>query len=227
MIRHNVMLGLKVPFFLSNNPDTKNDYYLYEIYSPGLDEELDPYFSLTKVTEKTRKGVLSGKDSDILSYVTGVSENIKPGFAASVVEEIFKRFDQREGQKNHNVEKWRVRDTFPWISVEPGNILQRQLIVGLRDKLRWKHYKLGPGNMIDILWDKNHYVMVPIEGSEDTVYLGTPSVMYETTDLDQTNPLPVPENVKEALPKNKWSGPNKASSLNWVIKRFEIESLTR
>lgn len=225
MIKHSVMLGLKVPFFLSNTGEL--NYYLYEVYSPGLDKELDPYFSLTKITEKTGKGVFNGKDSDILSYVSGSKENIKPGFAVSIVEDIFNRFDMREEKEVHNIEKWRTRDSFPWISVEPGNILQRRLVVGLRDKFRWKYYKLTPGNTIDLLWDKNHYLVVPIEGDEDSIYLGSPTAMYKMEDLDRKNPLPVPGNAKDLLPKGKWSGPNKASSINWALKRFEIESLSK
>ena len=71
-------LGNYYPFFL-NNSDLTSYHYLYQLYSPKLDEKtLTPYVSLTKVSEKTVSGPHmswpEGTDLDLLRVCTGRRE---------------------------------------------------------------------------------------------------------------------------------------------------------
>ena len=78
----NCMLGLGYPFFL-NNSRLKDSYYYYEIYSPGLAEDLTPYLSLIKTGEKT---ISEPKEhgSDILAICIGSKKDIvNTGFRIS------------------------------------------------------------------------------------------------------------------------------------------------
>lgn len=220
MVKYNLvnsMIGNVYPFFLSNQCPNES-YYLYKIYSPKLSPDCIPYISLEKVSEKT-KNEPYGHGSDVISILTG-KKGIEEKSVNFLLENILKKENpviDKNGQE------------FPLIEMENGNNLQKSIIIGLRDAIRWKLYKFTTGRFVDILWTPTQFVLFEVKGDDEknpeTIWL-EPVGVYNNSDVNLEHPLDV--NLgKLDYPKTAWSGKNKASDLNRVLKKMEWESFNR
>lgn len=216
MIKYNLfnsMIGNQYPFFL-NNSALKDSYYLYQILSPSLSPNCIPYISLTKISEKT-KSEPYGNDSDIISICLGTKKNIEKT-APEFIESLLKKEDPLVEGNNKK---------FPLVEMENGNNLQKSIIIGLRDALRWKSYKFTPGHFVDILWTSKDFLVFEIKGDKETIWL-EPVAAYRNTDVNLETPLFV-DWSRVDYPKDKFIGVTKASDLNRIIKRIEWNSFDR
>lgn len=237
----NNLLGNYYPFFL-NNYDLTDLHYLYQVYSPGLSNELVPYFSLKKVSEKTRRGIPCGDNLDILTVCT--SDTTIEAISALINK------DKDKSAKNLSI-KTKVSPTaflkellkkeenlvvidgdykcFPKIELkEDGglNSLQKLLLINLRDTLRWKNYRFYPNRFLDVLWTKTEFVVFKICGDKDYMWL-EPTAAYKNNDVMLTNPLDVDLSTIDCS-SYKWEkSAIKASDLNRLIKKLEWLSFDR
>lgn len=213
----NSMIGNRYPFFL-NNQRLQDSYYLYEICSPSLSPDCVPYLSLHKISERTRESGL-GSDSDILYHIVGARDNHK---ATDLMKDVLRKdnpvIDNAAGRK------------FPLIEMENGNNIQKSLIIGLRDSLRWKTYKFYPERFVDILWTPTQFMVFQIKGDpgrgDDVQVWIEPVALYQNDDTELKNPKTIdPKRIK--YPLERWSGKNKASEMNRALKKLEWESFGR
>ena len=216
--KENCMLGAGFPFFL-NNGKLGNSYYFYQIYSPKLSEDLVPYISLTKVVEKTSSEPW-GNGNDILAMCLGSKKNLIDA-GKDLVESLLSTRDVFVESDNNN---------FPLIEINDANgnnDVQKLLITGLRDALRWKIYRFQPGRQIDILWTPEEFVVFNICGDDNTFYL-EPDKAYKIDDVELRNPLDVDLSKLEDYPKDKFERkPWKFSEVNRIIKSLEWRSFKR
>lgn len=200
-------LGRSFPFFLDNR--SFSSYYIYQIISPGVSNDLTPYFSLHKISERTEKGEIYGNDNNILSVIAGKKLSDKE--CVKFVEDLMKKDDPIvEINKNG----------FPYIEIEETNNLQRVLITSLRDSIRWGRYKFADGKKIDILISPDEFLICNIKtnSNDDSIWL-EPEAVYNIMDTNLTNPNKDLKNVQ--YPSEKFTGKNKISDLNRTIKKFE------
>lgn len=208
------MLGYQYPFFL-NNSNLSDSYYLYQITTPGLNKDLIPYISLTKISEKT-KSEPYGKDCDILSVCLGTKKGM-PETGVKFLQDILKK---EETVVTANGKK------FPLIDMVRGNNLQKSLIIGLRDELRWKTYKFVPDRYVDLLWTSKDFIVLKICGDiKDSLWF-EPVAAYRNTDVEMKNPITV-DWSRINYPKEKFTGTSKASNINRTLKRLEWGSFDR
>lgn len=220
------MMGNKYPFFLGNSAFGRS-YYLYEIYSPCLNSNGNPTFSLKKVSERVEDSpesvvpsYLVGKDSDIISYVSSTKKVRK-----TYIEYL------RGVYRNDDVviEDYKGKYGFPITEInleDEGNILQKQAIISLRDSLRWKAYKFSVGKRVDLLYTPTEFVVYEfISGENNTISL-KPIAVYKNSDIELKNPLKVNLSKLNTPKKNSWDA-EKFSDVNIALKLFEWESFRR
>lgn len=220
MVKYNLvnsMIGNVYPFFLSNL--TPNDsYYLYRIYSPKLSDNYIPYISLEKISEKV-KNEPYGHGSDIFSILLGKKKIESKSL--NYLEELLKK--ENPVIKGNELE-------FPFIEMENGNNLQKSIIIGLRDSIRWKLYKFTTGRFIDVLWTPSKFVLFEIKGDKkdnpETIWI-EPVGIYSNDDVNLENPIESINLESIDYPRMTWSGKNKASDLNRILKKLEWESFNR
>lgn len=211
----NCMLGMGYPFFL-NNAKLKNSYYYYEICSPSLSEDLVPYVSLKKIFEKTVSEPRK-HGSDILAMCLGSKKDITAA-GTSLVKDIL---------INRDAEVVENGKEFPLIEMTEGNELQKALILGLRDSLRWKLYRFQAGRQLDLLYTPSEYVVFDICGDENEIWF-EPKAVYKLDDVDQINPLEVGDLTKLEYPKEHFERKTgKISELNRMLKALEWKSFKR
>lgn len=223
MIKYNLvnsMIGNVYPFFLSNSKMREDpSYYLYRIVSPSLSEDLIPYISLEKISEKTKVGNQSefyGQDSDIISMCLGNRDKVQE---KSI--EFLKSILWRD---NPVIESNGVK--FPLIKMENGNNIQKSIIIGLRDSIRWKNYKFQSGFYVDILWTADTFMLFRLHSSKDEVWI-EPVGLYKNTDPGMKSPIKI-DLEKVDYPHEKWStSKGKISELNRALKKLEWESFNR
>lgn len=224
MIKYNLtnsMIGNYYPFFLSNEvlPDA---YYLYAISSPSLSPDVVPYLSLKKISEKTRPSDYTGNDSDILATILGYRKDIA-NRGVDLLKDVLRKDNPVIDKNGYG---------FPLIEMESGNNIQKSLIIGLRDSLRWKVYNFSPGCFVDILWTPTQFMLFRILGEkrkkdgEEEIWL-EPVGLYNNTDVELKNPISPLDLSKIDYPYDRWSGIAKASTLNRALKKLEWESFSR
>ena len=225
MIKYNLvnsLIGNIYPFFLSNNKlYTDPSYYLYKVISPCLSPDLVPYISLEKISEKTRIGSQNeyyGKNSDIISMCLGNKEKTKER-GVSYLKSILWR-------DNPIIDSPKDEDNFPLIEMENGNNIQKSIIIGLRDSLRWKNYKFQEGSYVDILWGQDTFMLFKFCGDKNKQELWIEPVgLYSNLDPGMKNPFSIDLNSVD-YPKEKWNVGDK-SEINRVLKKLEWESFNR
>jgi len=212
------LLGRYYPFFLDNTDLFDAPHYLYQIYSPGLDAELDPYFSITKVSEKTTEGMPTGTDLDLLKYTS--KRDVTESSAINFIKFLMKRekleFEVVENGKNK----------FPKLEILETPIVQKALIVDLRDYARWRNYKFIPGRFIDILWTTGEFLVCEFCEDEKDIWL-EPRSLHKVTDTALNNPLKVDvSNIDFNV--EKWHKSEKvAFDISRVIRAIEWGSFSR
>lgn len=228
MIKYNLtnsLIGNVYPFFLNN---TRLDvdgpsYYLYQVTTPGLSPDMIPYISLKKISERTRVGSPNeyyGKELDIIGMCIGNKDKAKERAIPYLKSILWKEnpiIDLPEG------------DGFPLIEMENGNNIQKAIIIGLRDSLRWKKYNFSAGFYIDILWGQNTFMLFKICGEKGKREIWIEPVgLYSNLDPNMSNPLPI-DLANIDYPQDRWdiSDKNKISELNRVIKKLEWESFSK
>ena len=222
------MLGKEYPFFLSNESFGEM-YYLYQIYSPGLCDDLVPTFSLTKTNEKVDKSpawgvdannepllLPNGKDSDILLYLIGPKKGKKQ------YSSFLKTMLRKEG-----VEIFSDKNGFPNLKMVTGdrNSLQKTVIIYLRDALRWKSYSFKAGKKIELLYSPTEFIVFEFKENEDQELYVEPIAAFKNYDVEMRNPLKV-DFSKITCPVGSWSK-EKFSDMNKTFKLYEWESFTR
>ena len=218
----NSLLGNVYPFFLSNNNLTTDpSYYLYQVVTPGLSEDLIPYVSLHKVSEKTKTGSpkepFGHGDIDIINAALGGK-----GKGGDKAIQYIKSFFYKNEPIIDHPEK---PTDFPLIEMENGNSIQKTLIIRLREALRWNNYNLLPGHYVDVLWGKNIFMIFKLEGTKTEVWL-SPVSLYSNLDPGQKNPLSI-DLEKINYPKDHWKldeKSNKIPALTQAIKKLELAS---
>ena len=119
---------------------------------------------------------------------------------------------------------------FPWLEVNEennkGNIIQKLVVLSLRDALRWKNYRFFPGRDIDILWTKDEFVVFRIVKTAETIEF-KPIGVYKNTDIGMLNSLDV--DLKKIDCKDLvWKKEDyKASDVNRTIRKLERNSFDR
>lgn len=215
-------LGRYYPFFL-NNAELSSGHYLYQLYSPKVDEKtLTPYVSLTKVSEKTinNPGFPEGTDLDLLKICTGrkqLTEKEAAEYLDTMAKKVWGKMHYDEGSNK-----------IPYVEMLDNQFHQKTLVSILRDSLRWKLYRYTPGRFIDVLWTKDEFTVFEICEDETTLYLKPLNVLYKTTDtnLDHPHPYNLEENgfVSEHWDKTK---PMRASDINKYIRNIEWNSFSK
>ena len=209
------MIGYYFPFFL-NNSRLSDSYYLYQITTPALNEDLIPYLSMVKISEKTKPDQPSGKGIDILSACLGNKKNM-PETGIDFLSNLLKKEDTKVVGNSKE---------FPWITMVPGNNLQKTMIIGLRDSLRWKNYKFFPDRYVDLLWTVKDYIVLKICGDQKGNLWFEHVGAYRNNDVNMENPIKVDWN-RINYPREKFGGPSKASDINRTLKRLEWNSFER
>lgn len=210
------MSGNVYPFYLGNS-DLGSNYYLYQLTHPGIVENNTLTVSMAKVGERvsdrqyhaTEKSMWS---SDLISTILRSRKNIKEEATNYLQDLLHRDVFEREDQE------------FPWIDAgESMNTTFRLLVTSLRDAIRWKLYSFSPGNKIDVLLGKKHFVVFNIIDAGEKCIKLVPQSMYEVSDVNLTNPTPVPDNID--LCNKVWGGDRRASDINRDIRKFEWDSL--
>ena len=215
----NNYLGNYYPFFL-NNYSLTDQHYLYQFYSPGMSKDFNPYISMVKISEKTHYGN-PGRENDILRVCAGKDEkNDTKITPLEYLEGMFKKDGitvEQNGKK------------FPLIELKEGpeheNLeIQRNLIINMRDSLRWKYYRFYPGRYVDILWTPTEFALFKIGSDEENIWF-EPQGMYENIDVMLSDPIKL--NYYK-LQTYKWPKNSiKATDLNRFIKKLEWSAFDR
>lgn len=229
MIKYNLfnsMIGNHYPFFLGNNKLMEDaNYYLYRVISPSLSEDLVPYISMEKISEKTRTNEPNGNGVDVITACL-VNNKEKEVSTEKVINFLKGILWKDNPIIDGNGSK------FPLIEMENGNNIQKSIVIGLRDSLRKKYYKYHKGAYIDILWTPTTYVVFKIyiasaSGKEDKASI-KPVAIYKNTDVEMKNPLP--ESLLDTIdyPHESWDIHGKTmSDFNQAIKKLEWASFNR
>ena len=211
----NSLLNSVFPFYVDNSE--KGDYYLYKLVSPGLNAEMIPTMTLTKIGERVSGGNYSSTDksmwsSDLLSTIVGT----RKGIEERGIELIEKLIEKDLGEVTGNGIE------FPSIEMSYTNNRQKLLIINLRDSLRWKAYKFTAGHYIDVLVSPSVFAHLLITEDGESLRLKVGGY-YNTSDPERVNPLtkPVEKKAMVELLSKKWEGAKRASEMNRDIKRAE------
>lgn len=227
MIKYNLvnsLIGNVYPFFLNNNKlSTDPSYYLYQVVSPKLSPDLIPYISLKKISEKTKLGSQAeyyGKGNDVISICLGNKEKTRDKEVSYLKSLLW---------RENPIIDLPEDDEFPLIEMENGNNIQKAIIIGLRDSIRWKNYKFQEGYYVDILWGQNTFMLFKICGEKGKQEIWfEPFGLYSNLDPGMFNPLPVNLETID-YPKDRWNigDKNKASEMNRSLKKLEWESFNK
>lgn len=218
----NNYLGNYYPFFL-NNYNLTDQHYLYQLYSPGINENQNPYISMIKVSEKTHYGIY-GKETDILRLCIDKPKEGEDSTKQTPIEYLESMF------KNLGVEiKAGGSKKFPMIEIKEtleheSLEIPRTLIVNLRDSLRWKFYRFYKDRYIDILWTPTDFALYQIKIDDENLFL-EPVGLYENRDVMMQDKLDV--NYYK-LQTYKWKKDLiKATDLNRFIRKLEWGAFDR
>lgn len=226
-----VMIGRNYTFYLENSE--MENFYLYQIQSPKLNDDLKVLLTLEKVGEHTEKGsgdfcVLSpnhGMQSiDVLATILKSKADIK-NRSKELVGSLLSSGGKR-GKLGSIPLYDNGKNGFPMWEASFSGTLTKTLIINLRDSLRWNKYKFIDGNFIDILWTPTQHVLFKIKEENQTLFI-EPIGLFNNTDIYHKNPINKLNINDLYYPKEGWSGPKRASDLNRAIKLMEWKSFDR
>ena len=181
------LIGLYYPFFTTNN-NLGDSGFIFQVTTPSYNKKtLKPYLSLTKVAEKTdRKG--GECDETDLIYIT-FPEEFKEGLKNEKGKVDRKKINWEEqvkrliGPVNTKIVPNKDSRMFPLFELNSyDNTAQINLIVNLRNNLRWKTQRISKGQKLDLLWTKTQFIVVEIDGDNDNFWL-KPIGLYKNNDL--------------------------------------------
>lgn len=208
-------LGSVFTFYLGNAALTQgnNPFYMYQVESPGLDENCEPLVTINKIGEWTTGSIpsadrVSMHSEQLLQYLNKGKKD-KP---KDVVDQLKKMMIYDEDRVTSS-----EKCSFPaW---ELDNNLTKNIITLLRDALRWKSYSFQPGRLIDVLTSPTEVTVCRICGNSSDLYLEAVE-SYSTSDPCMKNPKGLRENLH--YPKSHFTG---ASELNKAIRQSEWKAL--
>lgn len=234
MIKNN-LLGRFYPFFLDNKFGIGNVHYLYQIVSPSYNKKTCvPYFSLSKVSEGNRFSMPSlplGCDEDILLICKNGMDSIRRNEKVDrscfdKVKFIYENFFEDKSKDSVKIVDEKP-ESFPYIelSSEPGNELQKSLIVGIRSYLRWKNYRYFVGKKVDILMTKDEFMITDVMEDDTFIWL-EPVSLFKTKDIMMTTPLDMSKVNVDGIKNNlKWKKEEfKPNELIKVLNKIEYRS---
>lgn len=181
------LIGLYYPFFTTNN-NLGDSGFIFQVTTPSYNKKtLKPYLSLSKVAEKTdRKG--GECDETDLIYIT-FPEEFKEGLKNEKGKVDRKKINWEEqvkrliGPVNTKIVPNKDSRMFPLFELNSyDNTAQINLIVNLRNNLRWKTQRISKGQKLDLLWTKTQFIVVEIDGDNDNFWL-KPIGLYKNNDL--------------------------------------------
>jgi len=210
---YNNFLGRQYTFFLSNYDLPNDSFFLYQIVSPGMMKDLEtPLISLKKLGERCKSGQQGfEQDRDILTYCLGG----KDGIDKKSIEWI------KNVMRNENIFVGLDGTNFPQIECFEDGSVQKNVICGMRDTIRWKYYRFFQGRKLDILWTPEEFVLFDIKGDENKVWL-EPVGVFKSTDFRLENPLNVDLSTINTRDLHWEKG--KISEINQSIRRIEWNS---
>lgn len=212
------ILNKNFTFFMTNEFGVKN-YYMYKLVSPALSPDFIPYCSLRKVSERTTAGTATGADIDLLQELRGDKERKKTiENAQTYLERLLER-------DKPIIDQPKTENEIPYIEMENIQTV-RNMIITLRDAVRWKKYRFQPGKFIDILWTQNTYLIAKIMGDEKEIWL-EPVAIYRNDDPEMTNEIKTQALPAKLLKGQRFTGDKRASDLNREIKYLEWEAWKR
>lgn len=210
------LIGNYYPFFLDNKSPW-NAWYLYQLVTNRLSDDCVPMFTLKKIAERTRKEDYSATEnkmwsSDIISEILRSRKEIET-----------KATDYVEGLLgNSEAVVYKADTEFPDIEMTPDNELQKSLIIGLRDALRWKTYHFAKDYYVDIMNSQSTFILFKICGDDNKTLWLEPVGEYDIMDTNLKNPKKVSSDLD--ILKETWSGDRRASDMNRSIKIMEWHS---
>ncbi len=223
---NSTLIGNYYPFFTTNNSLGESGY-VFQAGSPGYNKKtLKPYMTLAKVTEKTdKKG--ESEETDVI-YAT-FPEEFKDGLKneKGVVDKKKINYEEQVrrliGGSTTRVVPNEVPGKFPMFELNSSdNSAQVNLIVNLRNNLRWKTQRISKGQKIDVLWTKTQFAVFEIDGDADNFWL-KPVGLYKNTDISLVHNL-----LESELPgftEEKYS--RKIGVFLNMVKQLELKSFER
>jgi len=186
------LLGRYFPFFTTNT-ELGDSGYIFQVTTPGYNKKtLKPYISLSKVAERTnRKGESDETDVIYLTFPEEFKDGLKND--KGIVDRkkiVWEEQVKRLTGPTTKVVPSETYGKFPLIEYNGSHDTQSQvnLIVNLRNNLRWKTQRISKGNKIDVLWTKNQFAVFEIDGDNESYWL-KPIGLYKNNDLMLTKNL--------------------------------------
>lgn len=215
------LIGRCIPFFLSNMNELSDQYYLYQVYSPKLNTNLEPYVSITKISEKTtRPEALIGKDTDILAACIG-SRKVNKENGVECLNDLLKRENPTINLPDNDTD-------FPYITLTGPNLV-KSMIVNLRHANRVKNYRLWSGRLVDVLYTPTEYMVLKVCEDKTNVWF-EPVGLYKITDMNMQNPIDIEPKALH-FDRTKWEksiGQNKViAEMLYSIKLMDWSSFNR
>ena len=180
------LLGRYFPFFTTNT-ELGDSGYIFQITTPGYNKKsLKPYISLSKVAERTnRKNESDETDVIYLTFPEEFKDSLKND--KGIVDKkkiVWEEQVKRLVGSSVKVVPSEEPGKFPMIEYSGGydNQAQVNLIVNLRNNLRWKTQRISKGNKIDVLWTKDKFAVFEIDGDNEFYWL-KPVGLYKNNDL--------------------------------------------
>lgn len=227
----NSMVGKRFPFFLCNHNFKKDNYFLYEVYSPGIDEYCTPYISLKNIASKTpfvKYDSNSKKELvvfDILdSFNSKIIKNCRNEWVSDLVNQ------KTDDCCCTTIDSKNPNEPFPWINLANTDDEEAQvrLICELRDYIRWINYNFSDGKKVDILISPDKFAIFGIKSDgEDKIKLNFEN-LFSTEDITLSTPLKVKnlDQINSTFCRQSWKKDGKGiSSFNRFIKEREYKAL--
>lgn len=187
----NNLIGGYYPFFTTNT-NLEDGGYVYQTMSPTYNKTtLKPYFSMTKVCDRTfaPKGEkIVSRDVDVIyntldeQYIEslkneeGVIDRSRINWVAQVKKLV--------GIKGTRVLPLQPRESFPMVEINGYDIdIQKNLILNLRYMVKWRKYRIKPGEKVDILWTKNQFLVCGICSHPSGGFQLEPIGLYMNNDI--------------------------------------------
>ena len=208
-----------VPFFITNpnTPEIGTPFYLYQVYSPCINEDNEFMKSLQLVGERTRKndphstenkGLNKNQDAILKVMFKGEMKDALDNLKNNILRVGNSRL---EGRK-YKMPMWKEDD---------NNIL-RSLIVGIRDTVRWNEYRFNVGCLVDILLSPTEFgIYELVEAGNDKLKFEHKAT-YSCNDPGMTKPL---ENNAFQIKETFDNVPTRPSIINRTIRSLEWKAL--
>lgn len=223
----NSLIGRRFTFFLSNfNFKNKRDYFLYEVYSPKLNEQCEPLVSLKKISENWYEKTEQKNSVDLIDKLNSRKPiNDKSKWLQHIISNGYME-DYDYVSPSDNSE-----NTMPYINLaaaEADDIynVQVKLICELRDNLRWNNYRFREGDKVDVLVSPAKVALYTIKDEGDKISVVFDNI-YSTEDVNLATPLKSKNDAASKLFSGKsWKKDGKGiSEFNKFIKDLEYKAL--